>query len=289
MILGSDLASKIQSGEWQWSDFSADACHPTKAGYESYSRDLLYAWTELLQTERTSRQRLPDPLTEPFELRPQKVVASPQPPAPPLLDAQGNPSLEAERLPIISREWVDSPVLQSPLGSYWNIECAVFRHMPDAERILSEKANWSPARWFEEARAFTGERSRTLLEASANANDLWIAPHVAPGSVEVPQLRWVAGKSGHYLFEVTSSRVEGHVNGPPASAGIHVLLQHPDGRTEKLANASTSQDAPLTLRHAVWLDANDALIFRPFAKGYEFATFKDFDLRIGLFKNPPAL
>jgi hypothetical protein len=68
-----------------------------------------------------------------------------------------------------------------------------------------------------------------------------------------------------------------------------VLLQHPDGRTEKLANASTSQDAPLTLRHAVWLDANDALVFRPFAKGYEFATFKDFDLRIGLFENPPAL
>jgi lysophospholipase L1-like esterase len=289
VVLGSDLASKIQSGEWQCSDFSADACHPTKAGYESYSRDLLFAWTELLKTERTSRQRFPDPLSEPFEMRPPKVVASPQPPAAPLLDAQGNPSLEAERLPIISREWVDSPVLLSPLGSTWKIEGAVFRHMPDSERILTEEAHWSSARWFEEARAFTGERSRALLEASPNANDLWIAPHVAPGSVDVPQLRWVAGKSGHYLFEVTSSRVEGHVNGPPASAGVLVLLEKPDGRSENLATSSTGQDGSLNLRHAVWLDSKDALIVRPFTKGYEYAEFKDFDFRLGLFKTPPSL
>jgi hypothetical protein len=116
-----------------------------------------------------------------------------------------------------------------------------------------------------------------------------IAPHIAPGSVEVPQLRWVAGKSGHYLFEAASSRVEGHVNGPPASAGILVLLQRTDGQMEKLATTSATENEALTLRHAIWLDANDALVFRPFAKGYEFATFKDFDLHIGLFKNPPVL
>jgi lysophospholipase L1-like esterase len=289
VILGSDLATRIESGEWEWSDFSADACHPTKVGYESYSRDFLSAWTELLETKRTSHQRFPEPLTEPFELRTQQFAVSPLPSPAPLSDAQGNTSIEAERLPMIGEEWVGSPVLENPLGSTWKIERAVFRYMPDSERVLSEEVRWFPARWFQEARGFTGERSRILVEASASANDLWIAPHVAPGSVEVPQLRWIAGKSGHYLFEVISSRVAGHVNGPPASAGIHVFLQRPDGRLEKLATASTNHDEALTLRHAVWLDASDALVLRPFAKGYEFATFKDFDLRIGLFINSPAL
>ena len=128
-----------------------------------------------------------------------------------------------------------------------------------------------------------------LIEASTNANDLVIAPYVAPGSVEVPQLRWIAGKAGHYLFEVTSSRIEGHVNGPPVHAGIHVLLERPDTSPEKLATACATQDEPLCLRHSVWLNTKDSLVLRPFAKGYEFAIFKNLDLRISLFKNPPVL
>ena len=56
VALGFDAARKVRLGEWTWSNFSADACHPTADGYASYNRDLEAALPLLLGAEASARK-----------------------------------------------------------------------------------------------------------------------------------------------------------------------------------------------------------------------------------------
>jgi hypothetical protein len=79
--------------------------------------------------------------------------------------------------------------------------------------------------------------------------------------------------------------IEGHVNGPPALAGFDLLVQRSAGELEYLASI---EGQALKLRYTVSLAKGDAIIFIPFAKGYEFLKFEGLDLVIGFFENPPT-
>jgi hypothetical protein len=287
LVFGADLASRIESGEWKWLDFSNDACHPTIAGYESYSRDLLLSFDRFLQAANRIQSRFPEPLCDNFQLRPSKIELSCIANSEALSDGNGNPAIQTERMPVFGLQWIDEPFYQTPSGSSWRLEYAVFSGMPNHADGSLLKANWLPARWFEEGRGFTGERSRILARGNLTSNELCVPPYLLPRSVEVPQVRWEAGQGGECLIDISIAKIEGHVNGAPALAGVDLLIHRQGEKMEALASITGENAKPLHLRHPVRLLEGDAIVIRPFAKGYEYLNLKNFDFVVGFFENPP--
>jgi hypothetical protein len=204
-----------------------------------------------------------------------------------LSDGNGNPAIQTERMPVFGLQWIDEPFYQTPSGSSWRLEYAVFSGMPNHADGSLLKANWLPARWFEEGRGFTGERSRILARGNLTSNELCVPPYLLPRSVEVPQVRWEAGQGGECLIDISIAKIEGHVNGAPALAGVDLLIHRQGEKMEALASITGENAKPLHLRHPVRLLEGDAIVIRPFAKGYEYLNLKNFDFVVGFFENPP--
>jgi lysophospholipase L1-like esterase len=62
VTLGSDLRKRLFSGESNWGDLFADACHPTEQGYDSYNRDLVRAFEKILAAGDRGAGKLRDPM-----------------------------------------------------------------------------------------------------------------------------------------------------------------------------------------------------------------------------------
>ena len=289
VVFGADLVSLITSGQWKWRDFSNDACHPTKQGYESYNRDFLSAFGRILKESRSKgSEQYPEPIFNNLELYPPKITPEPVAKKDSLLDGNGNLVNQTERMPVWGSQWIDEPFFESSTGSVWKLEYAVYSAMPNRTEASASMINWKPARWFEEAGVFTGERSRILAGGNSTLSELWIPPHISPGSVELPRIIWSSGQSGNCLVDFSINAIEGHINSPPALAGFDLLVQRSAGELEYMASISGEEGQALRLRNPVSLAKGDAIILIPFAKGYEFLKFEGLDLVIGFFENPPT-
>jgi lysophospholipase L1-like esterase len=78
VTFGADLVSLISLGQWKWRDFSNDACHPTKQGYDSYNRDFFSAFGHILKESRgKGSEQYPEPIFDKLELYPPKITPEP--------------------------------------------------------------------------------------------------------------------------------------------------------------------------------------------------------------------
>jgi lysophospholipase L1-like esterase len=289
VILGNDLFKKIRTGEWGWSDFSHDSCHPTIKGYESYSRDLLAAVDEFFEKKPPTPSDFPTPIQAGFELRPPKRFGTPITAVGTMTDSSGQKSTLTERMPVPGREWLEKNRFNQSSGSEWRLEYAVFSSVPHEDDSTAKNAKWLPARWFEEGVGFSGERSRLIAEpGSKTGSKLWMTPYLVGGSVEVPQIIWTPRGHGNCLFEISATEIQGHVNGPPASAGFEILLSRANGQVQKIGSVVAHEGAALRFRQAIIFEKGDSLVVRPFAKGYEFLHYDGVEILAGFFEKPPA-
>ena len=291
IILGTDLARRVSTGEWKWENFSSDSCHPTPSGYDSYSRDLLASFNKLLAAKAALPAEFPAPLAANFEIHPPKRVAKHFSDTVSSGNDAGEMSNSSERMPIFGLEWIDSPVFKSRSGSSWNLGYRIFQSMPDQDDDSAEPASWHPANWFEEAGGFTGERSRIIADSSSDASlsSLFIAPYLFGGGVEVPQIDWTPSQQGDYVIDLSVQKIEGHVNGPPAVAGFNLFVRQSNEKMHKVASIDGRDGHSLTLRQTISFQSGNSLLIRPYAKGYEFVGFKGLNVTLARIGKPPAL
>lgn len=289
VILGTDLFEKIRSGDWVWSDFSEDACHPTPKGYESYNRDFVAALEELLMAGKSKQVEFPAPMVSDFELRPTVLVAAPIAETKMVTDSSGQKSRSAERMPLWGSEWIGSSHIQTPSGSEWRLEYAVYEAVPGEVAVGSTNAKWSPVRWFEEGGGFTGERSRLVAEpGSSHGGNLWMAPFIGGGSVEVPRVVWIPSQSGECYLEIRVAKITGHVNGPPASAGLEVVFRKPDGEIQRIGSVLGGEGGSLHFRKSFHINSGESVVVSPFAKGYEYLQFDGVEMTTAFFDTAPT-
>jgi lysophospholipase L1-like esterase len=282
IILGTDLAKRVATGEWKWENFSSDSCHPTPDGYNSYSRDLLSAFNKLLVAKSRISAEFPAPLAAKFEISPPKREVEPF--------SAGENSNTSEHMPIWGREWIDSPAFKSCSGSSWKLFYSIFKSMPDKGDLSEVHRSWLPANWFEEAGGFTGERSRIIADSSAPSpqSSLFIAPYLLGGSVEVPQIEWVPSQGGDYLINLSVQKIEGCLNGPLAVAGFCLFVRQSNEKLHKAASIDGGDGHSLTLRQPLYFQNGNSLLIRPYAKGYEFVGFRGLNVTIDRIGKPPV-
>jgi lysophospholipase L1-like esterase len=290
IIFGSNLYQKIKSGEWSWSNFSSDACHPTPKGYETYEKDFLAGVDRFLQIRKKSKATVfPSPLHGDFVLRSSALVALPMGQNEEMTDAKGQKSRFVESMPAFGKEWIGSANFKTSSGSGWCLESVILDQIPKESLAADMDIKWVPARWFEEGGGFTGERSRLLGEpGSSRGSKLWVAPYLSSGSVEMPQLVWTSSTTGEILLEISISKIQGHVNSPPALAGFVVILRSINGETKKIGTLQGPEGSPLQFREALAIHSGDSVLVRPFASGFEFVEFDGFEMRAGFFEMPPS-
>jgi len=291
IILGTDLARRVSTGEWKWENFSSDSCHPTPVGYDSYSRDLLASFNKLLAAKAAFPAEFPAPLAANFEIHPPKRVARHFSDTVSSRNEVGETSNSSERMPIFGLEWIDSPAFKSRSGSSWNLGYRIFQSMPDKDDDSADPASWHPANWFEEAGGFTGERSRIIADSSSDSSlsSLFIAPYLLGGSIEVPQIEWTPSQQGDYVIDLSVQKIEGHVNGPPAVAGFSLFVRQSSSKMHKVANIDGRDGHSLTLRQTISFQSGNSLLIRPYAKGYEFVGFKGLNVTLARIGKLPAL
>jgi lysophospholipase L1-like esterase len=289
IVLGSDLYANIQSGKFNWEHFFHDACHPKAAGYGSYSRDFLAATDRLLSSGQLGDRDFPHPIAENFELYPPKRKPAAATASMERGSNKQEDGMPPERMPTIGSEWMDDPTFQSASGSIWKLEYAVLPSLPGESEPAGLEARWLPARWFEEAGGFTGQRSRLIAEkAGSSGNRLKVATFLTGGSVEVPQLLWKPYKAGDYLVELSASKIQGHVNGRPALAGFELFTTNANEGLIKEAAVSAGDGESLQFRKMLRLANAQELVVRPFARGYESLEFEDLQLTVRLAESIPV-
>lgn len=277
IVFGSDLYAKIRSGRFSWEHFFHDACHPNTAGYESYNRDFIAATDQLLAAGQLGHQEFPDPIARNFELYPPKRVREANPPEAKPGESRQTANSPLDRMPTLGSEWIDDPKFESPSGSVWRLEYAALPSLPGESDPTAMEADWLPARWFEEAAGFTGQRSRVIAE-KGNSSDsrLKVVSFLTGGSVEVPQVVWNPPKAGDYLIKISASKIQGHVNGRPAGAGFELFSRKAGQGMIKQAAVFAGDGESLQLQKAIRLEDREEVILRPFALGYESLEFEDF-------------
>jgi len=239
IIFGSDLYANIRSGKFNWEHFFHDACHPKAAGYESYSRDFLAATDRLLSSGRLDDRDFPHPIAVNFELYPPKRFPADFQTEEKSVSKKSAETAPLECMPVFGNEWIDNPTFQSASGSIWRLQYAVLPSLPGESEPAGFEARWLPARWFEEAGGFTGQRSRLIAEKGGSSGSrLKVATFLTGGSVEVPQLLWKPSKAGDYLVELSTAKIQGHVNGQPALAGFEFFAKNANNDLVKAAAVS---------------------------------------------------
>ncbi|MEI7864710.1 MAG: SGNH/GDSL hydrolase family protein [Chthoniobacterales bacterium] len=279
ITFGSDLFAKSRLDNFAWGNFFHDACHPKPEGYESYTRDLVAATDQLLHSGEENTRKFPEPLTRTSAAsNPERTISMARVPEAPR-EMESATAKGKERMPTFGTVWIENPFSRSASGSEWRLEYTVLGSVPSEADPALLGAQWHPARWFGEVGGFTGKRSRLIAESYASTGSkLSIMPFLNPGSVEVPQVVWSPAKAGRYLIEVSASKILGHVNGPPAMAGIEIFSRNANGAAKKRASVSSGDGESLKISKELLLQDGEDLVVRPFAKGYEYVQLEGFNV-----------
>lgn len=270
ILLGVDLRSRMASGEWTWSNFSADNCHPTPEGYASYNRDMASALQLLFgakAVESDGERRL---LRPEVELYPPKIVAEkPQ---------VGEGALAAEEMPEIGREWVGSPFWPDESDPVWCLRYSV------RDGTTENFEDLPLCRWFEEARAFTGAVSRIVATGNGGQGSVLAGGPWGKGrAMEVPVVQWTAREKGHYQVRVDVGGLSGHENGEHPRAGFEMFLVRAREVSPTMLGTAQMMPAggePLTMSVNVSTEAGDRIYFRAVSSGFEYFALEGVTVRM---------
>jgi hypothetical protein len=89
-------------------------------------------------------------------------------------------------------------------------------------------------------------------------------------------------------LEIRVAKITGHVNGPPALAGLEVALRKPDGEVLKIGSIQGDEGSSLHFRKAFRINPGNSVVVRPFAKGYEFLQFDGVEMATAFFDTAPT-
>lgn len=281
ILLGSDLRKRMASGEWTWSNFSADNCHPTAEGYASYNRDMESALDELFRADVVERKGEPSLLKPEAALYPPKLVAEKPRVAEVMRGSSGESAVVTEEMPELGREWIGSAMWPTDSEPVWSLRYAVRNGTSEGFEDLPL------ARWFEEARAFTGAVSRIVAKTNDGAGSVLAGgPWGAGRAMEVPVIQWTAREPGNYEVRVAVNGLSGHENGEQPRAGFEMfLVRAGDVNPTNLGTAlmKPSLSEPLTMIVKVTLEAGDRIFLRALSEGFEYFALEGVTVRVGRF------
>ena len=280
VALGYEAARKIRAGEWEWADFSKDACHPTPKGYGSYNHDIDSALAALLGADTVGADPLPGLLTPGLVVYPPLTIASPQPAPKPMLDDLGAPAKETDELPLFGTQWIGSAEFPEGKDARWRLR---FRPIDKSAAVDAanglERREWKPQRWFDETRSFTGRTSHALVQSPGDAGNLF-----GSSPFDEPVLTWQAPTAGTCIIALSASGVEGAATSPDARAAINIVQFAPGAaQGESIGFQITRPGEALALRKSVRVTAGDTLAFVFHPAGYKYAAYKGFRVAVGNF------
>ncbi len=266
VALGYEAARKIRAGEWTWSDFSSDSCHPTAAGYASYNRDIDDALTALVGFVG-SAPSLPPSLTPGLVVHPPPARAEPMPAAQP----------HTFELPRFGVHWIGAPQFPKNGEAMWRLDYRRMEMPASVEAFVGlDRAAWQPQRWFDEARSFTGSASHPL---AMDGDSFGSSP------TEASILTWRASASGSWLFQVSATALDGPRAAPDATAGVNVVrfpAGSAHGESVALMRTSSAESGAFDLSQRVELAAGDEVAFVFVQSHFKFAHYRGFRVVFGL-------
>jgi lysophospholipase L1-like esterase len=286
VALGYEAARKIQGGEWMWSDFSADECHPSPKGYESYNADIDAALNALVATGTPGPKPLPPVLTPNLVVYPPPAKAEPQPPPSPLLDERGAPATRTDELPLFGNQWIGAA--EYPPGSepIWHL----YFEGSDPSQALTpaiglDRHGWKPQRWFDEARTFTGDTSHPLARSQGGKGNFF-----GSSLTDEPIATWRAPGAGRCLLSVAAEKgFEGSGVSPDTRLGVNIVRYQAEAAMgESVAFQSGGPEEMLDLRKTAKVSPGDTIAFVFHATRCKFAAYRGFRITIGYFADDGA-
>lgn len=272
LFLGTTALERMKSGEWKWSDFSPDACHPTEAGYGTYRRDFELAMDEILRDSRGKP-------------RPKSVE--------PMFGQASRPFLEKERnyirpgggvvvdgisvLPLPGIEWTGSA--DFPGEGTWKLA-----YVSGTGQVVDFVAQ----RWFAEERAFTGAGSRVLAETDDAKG---VCLHAVPrriregggirSELERPVIVWRAPAAGRYGVSVRVERFEGRQNAASSETGWRVWNVGEGGTLRELGRSTAAlNEESASFRQVVELAAGEGVALELIAEGVKYVSAQGVEVTI---------
>lgn len=216
-------AVRIAAGSLPWLAFSADATHPTAAGYGIYAEAFAAALPRLLAAGKPGPHALPPSLTPGLVVRPVLPPAETLPAADLRLPGGGT-AAEAHRLPVAGRHWRGEADFTAADGrALWRIGWMPRPRLGGLQLDCAARP-WerTPAVWFAEDACFTGLAGMAVLRASGQASAFG-ADKASSGV-----LRFVAPVAGRWQLHVSASGLR-MWQGEARSVALDVLRQGWDG------------------------------------------------------------
>ncbi len=275
VALGSEAARRIRANEWTWSNFSADTCHPTPAGYASYNTDIAAALELLLQAPAQRSGSLPPSITPDLLLRPPPATAVSQTEPAPFVGSDGKPALETSELPLFGVHWIETPTFANQWELFYR---PLDRTVPDAQ----DRQTWKRARWFDELRWFTGSTSHALARSNVESENFF-----GSSPTEAAVLTWRAKARGRHVVRVAAATLEGPRASEVAKCEIH-LLHFPHGERTGSTVAAEATDGAFDFTRSLNLEPGDELAFAIDPRGYKFAHYRGFRVTVGYFGEAPT-
>jgi lysophospholipase L1-like esterase len=281
VALGYEAARKIRGGEWKWSDFSADECHPSPKGYESYNVDIDAALAALVAAGTPGPKPLPPALTPNLVVYPPPAKAEPQPSPSPSIDERGAPATRTDELPLFGIQWIGAPEFPPGAEPIWQL---YFEEADPSLPLTSaaglDRRGWQPQRWFDEARTFTGGTSHPLARSQAEKGNFF-----GSSLTDESLVTWRAPAAGRCLLNVVAAKgLEGSGISPDTRIGVNIVrFQAEAANGESVAFQSVSPDEMLDLRKSVKVTPGDTIAFVFHATRCKFAACRGFRITVGYF------
>jgi lysophospholipase L1-like esterase len=283
LTLGVPLEKRISARQVTWEQFSNDLCHPTPAGYALLNEIVLRAFDRLLSaSENEHRRTLGASLTPNLELRPPKLSGSPMQKPEPLIDRSGRKALLTWELPQIGTHWVGQPAYHDDDNITWLLHVMPAKNdQPLTPELGLKRTSTGPARWFEEARSFTGSSSEPIAK---NGEAGW---EFGATESESGVLVFRAPETGSYVFEVRAAGVMGYSD-PAKAVALNVVIfpKNSDaGRSIAFHTSTRAEMQSFRLEtKPVFMNSGDEVGFIFLKKELRNAAYSGFHVRAGFFR-----
>ena len=206
---GYSAASKINSGEIKWEQFSPDGCHPNQQGYEIFDDVFMKALSECLKAEAPKAHQLGKSITPNLQVYPPKRPTRPAAYKGEFISAKGERAVKVYPLPVPAINWISEPVYNGPGEKpLWRLSWMPnnLEGKMDAT-VGADKSKWdaNSMEWFEEWGFFCAKEGKSLFQGQAEKTCIGY-------SKEISVLRFIAPRAGRYAVSVKSGRWETWLN-----------------------------------------------------------------------------
>jgi len=280
---GFAAASKINSGEIKWEQFSGDSCHPKQEGYEIFDAAFAKAFPEFLKGEPKAHA-FGKSITANLQVYPPPLSVKPVDASAVLATSNGEKSLKAYPVPVPAVNWIKEPSFDGADGkTLWRLSWLPRKAGGKLDSTVgADKAQWEPnaMTWFEEDKCFTGPSGTALFRGAGETATVFGA---TPGELGI--LRFIAPATGRYALSVRSGKIEMWQNDDKTLSLSVLKFSWNGSKGEPLALVKeVKKDSKgVTLDLDVKLLAGEEIVFITDidAPGYIGGSWRDFKALVG--------